>query len=55
MSGGKRLCYSRNVAPDKQITAIRNLIHEGMRLAVESRRDIAETSKDMRALAPAQK
>jgi hypothetical protein len=33
---------------DKQITAIRNLVHEGMRLMVEFR-------KDMRALAAAQK
>lgn len=33
---------------DKQIAAIRNLVHEGMRLVVETR-------KDMRAMAAAQK
>ena len=33
---------------DKQIAAIRNLVHEGMRLVIENR-------KDMRALAAAQK
>jgi len=40
---------------DKQIAAIRNLVREGMRLMLETRRDIAETRKDMRALAAAQK
>jgi septal ring factor EnvC (AmiA/AmiB activator) len=40
---------------DKQIAAIRNLVHEGMRLVVETRRDIAQTRKDMRTLAAAQK
>ena len=40
---------------DKQIAAIRNLVHEGMRLVVETRRDIAQTRKDMRMLAAAQK
>jgi hypothetical protein len=33
---------------DRQIAAIRNLVHEGMRLVVETR-------KDMRAMAAAQK
>jgi Spy/CpxP family protein refolding chaperone len=40
---------------DKQIAAIRNVVHEGMRLVVETRKDIAETRKDMRTLAAAQK
>jgi predicted nucleic acid-binding Zn-ribbon protein len=36
---------------EKQIQAIRALMHEGMRLMVETRKDIPETRKDLRALA----
>ena len=40
---------------DKQSAAIRNLIHEGMRLGVEIRKDMATMRKELRQLAAAQK
>jgi uncharacterized coiled-coil protein SlyX len=35
---------------DKQIKAIRNLVQEGMRLLVETRKEGRETRKDLRTL-----
>jgi hypothetical protein len=35
---------------DKQIKAIRELVHEGMRLLIETRKDGRETRKDLRTL-----
>jgi hypothetical protein len=40
---------------DKQIAAIRDLVKEGMRMVVETRRLGLETRKDLRELAAAQK
>ena len=40
---------------DRQIAAIRNLIHEGMRLVVEGRRETVQLKKDLRELAAAHK
>jgi hypothetical protein len=40
---------------DKQIAAIRDLVKEGMRMVVETRRLALETRKDLRELAAAQK
>jgi hypothetical protein len=39
---------------DQQIAAIRDLVREGMRMVVETRRLTVETRKDLRALAAAQ-
>ena len=36
---------------DKQIKAIRDLVHVGMRMMVEARKEMAETRKELRALA----
>jgi uncharacterized coiled-coil protein SlyX len=36
---------------DKQIKAIRDLVQVGMRLMVETRKEMAENRKDLRALA----
>ena len=40
---------------DKQIASIRDLVKEGMRMVVETRRLALETRKDLRELAAAQK
>jgi hypothetical protein len=40
---------------DKQIAAIRDLVKEGIRMVVETRRLGLETRKDLRELAAAQK
>jgi hypothetical protein len=40
---------------DKQIAAIRDLVKEGIKLVVETRRVALETRKDLRELATAQK
>jgi Spy/CpxP family protein refolding chaperone len=40
---------------DKQIASIRDLVREGMRMVVETRRLALETRKDLRELAAAQK
>jgi Spy/CpxP family protein refolding chaperone len=40
---------------DKQIAAIRDLVKEGVRMVVETRRLALETRKDLRELAAAQK
>ena len=40
---------------DRQIAAIQDIIHQGMRLMLETRRDIAETRKEIRELVKAQK
>ena len=39
------------VQHDKQIKAIRDLVHEGMRLMLETRKDIRDTRRDLRTLA----
>jgi Spy/CpxP family protein refolding chaperone len=40
---------------DKQIAAIRDLVKEGIKMVVETRRLALETRKDLRELATAQK
>jgi hypothetical protein len=40
---------------DKQIASIRDLVKEGIRMVVETRRLALETRKDLRELAAAQK
>lgn len=40
---------------DKQIAVIRDLVREGMRMVVETRRLALETRRDLRELAAAQK
>jgi hypothetical protein len=40
---------------DRQIASIRDLVKEGMRMVVETRRLALETRKDLRSLAAAQK
>ena len=40
---------------DREIAAIRTLLREGMRLVVDTRQDLRDTRKDLRALAAAQK
>jgi Spy/CpxP family protein refolding chaperone len=40
---------------DKQIGAIRDLVREGMKLVIETRRDIRETRREMREMLQAQK
>jgi Spy/CpxP family protein refolding chaperone len=40
---------------DKQIAAIRDLVKEGIRMVLETRRVALETRKDLRELATAQK
>ena len=35
---------------DKQIKAIRDLVHVGMRMMIESRKEMAEIRKDLRVL-----
>jgi hypothetical protein len=40
---------------DKQISAIRDLVKEGMRMMIDTRKDIRDTRKDLRDLAAAQK
>jgi len=39
---------------DKQIAAIRDLVHEGMRLVVQTRKDFRQLSEMQRKLAAAQ-
>ena len=41
--------------PDRHDAAIRDLVREGMRMVVETRRLTVETRKDLRALAGAQR
>jgi hypothetical protein len=41
--------------PDQQIAAIRDLMKEGIKMVVETRRLALETRKDLRELATAQK